>query len=93
VGFVVEKMSLGKVFSEHFSFLRQFSFHQLIHIPVIILSPTPCNLDTDSAIKQQMKEIQYRCKHIAPTFSFTIDRFYLTLEAKSIVARQANVGY
>jgi hypothetical protein len=31
VGFVVDKMSLGQVFSEYFGFPCQFSFHQLLH--------------------------------------------------------------
>jgi hypothetical protein len=32
VGFVVDKVALGQVFSEYFSFLCQFSFHLLLHI-------------------------------------------------------------
>jgi hypothetical protein len=31
VGFVVDKVALGQVFSEYFSFLCQSSFHQLLH--------------------------------------------------------------
>jgi hypothetical protein len=31
VGFVVDKVALGQVFSEHFSFPCQFSFHQILH--------------------------------------------------------------
>jgi hypothetical protein len=31
VGFVVEKVVLGQVFSEYFSFPCQFSFHRLLH--------------------------------------------------------------
>jgi hypothetical protein len=31
VGFVVDKVALGKVFSEDFGFLCQFSFHRLLH--------------------------------------------------------------
>jgi hypothetical protein len=31
VGFVVDKVVLGQVFSEYFSFPYQFSFHQLLH--------------------------------------------------------------
>jgi hypothetical protein len=31
VGFVVGKEALGQVFSEHFGFPCQFSFHQLLH--------------------------------------------------------------
>jgi hypothetical protein len=31
VGFVVEKMALGQVFSEYFGFPCQFSFHRLLH--------------------------------------------------------------
>jgi hypothetical protein len=30
VGFVVDKVALGQVFSEYFGFLCQSSFHQLI---------------------------------------------------------------
>jgi hypothetical protein len=30
VGFVVDKVALGQVFSEYFSFLCQLSFHQLL---------------------------------------------------------------
>jgi hypothetical protein len=30
-GFVVEKVALGRVFSEYFGFLCQSSFHQLLH--------------------------------------------------------------
>jgi hypothetical protein len=32
VGFVVDKVALGQVFSEYFGFLCQFSFHRLLHI-------------------------------------------------------------
>jgi hypothetical protein len=32
VGFVVEKVKLGQVFSEYFRFTSQFSFYQLLHI-------------------------------------------------------------
>jgi hypothetical protein len=32
VGFVVDKVALGQVFSEYFGFACQFSFHQLFHI-------------------------------------------------------------
>jgi hypothetical protein len=32
VGFVVDKVALGKIFSENFCFPCQFSFHQLLHI-------------------------------------------------------------
>jgi hypothetical protein len=31
VGFVVDKVALGQVFSEYFGFPCQFSFHQLPH--------------------------------------------------------------
>jgi hypothetical protein len=31
MGFVVDKLALGQVFSEYFSFLCQSSFHQLCH--------------------------------------------------------------
>jgi hypothetical protein len=31
VGFVVVKVALGQVFSEHFGFPYQFSFHRLLH--------------------------------------------------------------
>jgi hypothetical protein len=31
VGFVVDKVALGQVFSEYFGFPCQFSFHRLIH--------------------------------------------------------------
>jgi hypothetical protein len=31
VGFVVNKVALGQVFSEYFGFLGQFSFHRLLH--------------------------------------------------------------
>jgi hypothetical protein len=31
VGFVVDKMALGQVFSEHFGFPCQPSFHQFLH--------------------------------------------------------------
>jgi hypothetical protein len=31
VGFVVDKVALGQVFSEFFGFLCQFSFHRLLH--------------------------------------------------------------
>jgi hypothetical protein len=31
VGFVVDKMALGQVFSEYFGFSCQSSFHQLLH--------------------------------------------------------------
>jgi hypothetical protein len=32
VGFVVDKVALGQVFSEYFDFPCQFSFHRLTHI-------------------------------------------------------------
>jgi hypothetical protein len=32
VGFVVDKVALGHVFSEYFGFSCQFSFHRLLHI-------------------------------------------------------------
>jgi hypothetical protein len=32
VGFVVDKVPLGQVFSEYFGFPCQFSFHRLLHI-------------------------------------------------------------
>jgi hypothetical protein len=32
VGFVVDKLSLGQIFSEYFGFPHQFSFHRLLHI-------------------------------------------------------------
>jgi hypothetical protein len=31
VGFVVDKVALGQVFSEHFIFPYESSFHQLLH--------------------------------------------------------------
>jgi hypothetical protein len=31
VGFVVDKVALGQVFSQYFSFPCQFSFHQMLH--------------------------------------------------------------
>jgi hypothetical protein len=31
VGFVVDKMALGKAFSKYFGFICQFSFHRLLH--------------------------------------------------------------
>jgi hypothetical protein len=32
VGFVVDKVALGRVSSMYFGFLRQFSFHKLLHV-------------------------------------------------------------
>jgi hypothetical protein len=32
VGFVVDKVALGQVFSEYFGFPCKFSFHRLLHI-------------------------------------------------------------
>jgi hypothetical protein len=32
VGFVVDNVALGQVFSEYFGFPSQFSFHRLLHI-------------------------------------------------------------
>jgi hypothetical protein len=34
VGFVVDKVALGQVFSEYFGFPCQSSFHQLLHIHI-----------------------------------------------------------
>jgi hypothetical protein len=31
VGFVVDKMSVGEIFSKYFGFPRQFSFQQMFH--------------------------------------------------------------
>jgi hypothetical protein len=39
VGFVVDKVALGQVFSEYFGFLWQFSFHRMLHIHIIIYHP------------------------------------------------------
>jgi hypothetical protein len=33
VGFVVNQVALGQVFSEYFGFPCQFSFHRLLHTP------------------------------------------------------------
>jgi hypothetical protein len=35
VGFVVDKVALGQVFSEYFGFPCKSSFHQLLHIILI----------------------------------------------------------
>jgi hypothetical protein len=35
VGFVVDKVALGQVFSEYFGFPCQSSFHQLLYNPLI----------------------------------------------------------
>jgi hypothetical protein len=35
MGFVVDKMALGQVFSEYFGFPHQFSFYRLIHIHLL----------------------------------------------------------
>jgi hypothetical protein len=32
MGFAMEKVALGQVFSEYFDFTCQFSFHRLLHI-------------------------------------------------------------
>jgi hypothetical protein len=32
MGFVVDKVALGQVFSEYFGFPGQFSFHRLLHV-------------------------------------------------------------
>jgi hypothetical protein len=32
VGFVVDKVALGQVFSEYFGFPYQFAFHRLLHV-------------------------------------------------------------
>jgi hypothetical protein len=37
VGFVVDKMALGQVFSEYFGFPCQFSFHQLLHNHITLI--------------------------------------------------------
>jgi hypothetical protein len=39
VGFVVEKVALGQVFSEYFGFYSKFSSHRLLHTHVIIYHP------------------------------------------------------
>jgi hypothetical protein len=36
VGFVVDNVALGHVFSKHFGFPFQFSFHQILHHHIII---------------------------------------------------------
>jgi hypothetical protein len=36
MGFVVDKVALGQVFSEYFDFPYQFSFHRLLHLSSII---------------------------------------------------------
>jgi hypothetical protein len=39
VGFVVDKVALGRFFSEYFGFPYKFSFHLLLHIIIIIIYP------------------------------------------------------
>jgi hypothetical protein len=39
VGFVVDKVALGQVFSEHFGFPCQSSFHQFLHNDTITYHP------------------------------------------------------
>jgi hypothetical protein len=55
VGFIVDKMTLEQVSSEYYDPACQFSFHQLLHIHLIILSLTLCSLDAESLVKQQKK--------------------------------------
>jgi hypothetical protein len=40
LGFIVDKVALGQVFSEYFGFPCQFSFHQFLHIHSHISSGT-----------------------------------------------------
>jgi hypothetical protein len=44
VGFVVEKVALGQVFTEYFGFSCQSSFHQFLHNhqPVVAAVPKSC---------------------------------------------------
>jgi hypothetical protein len=51
VGFVVNKVVLAQVFSEYFHFPCQFSFHQLAHYSLTILSPTLYGLYNESVVK------------------------------------------
>jgi hypothetical protein len=49
VGFMVDKVALGQVFSEYFGFPCRFSFHQLLHIH--ILSSALYSLDIDIVVE------------------------------------------
>jgi hypothetical protein len=48
MGFLVDKVALGRIFSAHFCFPCQFSFHRL---PILILHRTLYSLDNDSGVK------------------------------------------
>jgi hypothetical protein len=41
VGFVVDEVALGQVFSEYFSFSWQFSLLQMLHLSSPLLLPPP----------------------------------------------------
>jgi hypothetical protein len=47
VGFVVDKVALGQVFSEYFGFSYQFSFHQMVHSHLSTGAGTTGQLVTD----------------------------------------------
>jgi hypothetical protein len=54
VGFVVDKVALGQVFSEYFGYRCQFSFHQMFHTPPssgagtvgLLVADVPSGFDT-----------------------------------------------
>jgi hypothetical protein len=63
VGFVVEEVTLGKVFFKYFGFLCQFSFHRLLHTqlrsgagtvgPTVSCIPSGLSYSPPQAIKKK----------------------------------------
>jgi hypothetical protein len=49
--FVVDIVVLADVFTEYLGSPRQFSFHQPLHIPLVIFSLTLYSLVTDNVVK------------------------------------------
>jgi hypothetical protein len=51
VEFMVDKVTMGRIFSEYFGFTHQFSFHQPPHIHQLFCYLALCGLEADSVVK------------------------------------------
>jgi hypothetical protein len=50
MGFVVNKVELGRIFSEYFGFLSQISFHRMLHMHYSTDHERLYGLDTDGIV-------------------------------------------
>jgi hypothetical protein len=63
VGFVVDEVALGQVFSKYFCFPGQFSFHRLLHTSCIIRADVPSGLSLTPP-PRNLKNYRMRCQLI-----------------------------